>query len=336
MDKDMPQVPWELDDNEFLFKTRERTFKMLLEPFLQSPLVVGPSKVVIFIEFDLKFGACDMNLGRLGELGKGTHEDLEHMEVKALQDPMTRGRLRRLEEEVHQKMGLLMRQGRPNQGLTLFTLWAITMRLLAFWTWPKDLSLVVCDLKVQFLSECLRKERMGENINDLESYSPKTRQVMRHMRSLKEKLEKLGGGLEPIRIDTQSFNAKVDALSKGDGNVHQNLKCFDYDERAKVRLVTLEFGGNALLWWNKLTYNIRTMRRALIENWHELRRELRDRFIPSFYSKDMHNKLQRLYQRSKSVKEYFKEMEVTLIRAQVVESQEVTMTRFLHSLNREV
>ncbi|RDX76432.1 hypothetical protein CR513_43574, partial [Mucuna pruriens] len=35
----------------------------------------------------------------------------------------------------------------------------------------------------------------------------------------------------------------------------------------------------------------------------------------------------------KGVEEYFKEMEVTLIRAQVVDCQEVTMARFLHGLN---
>ncbi|RDY08544.1 hypothetical protein CR513_07216, partial [Mucuna pruriens] len=36
------------------------------------------------------------------------------------------------------------------------------------------------------------------------------------------------------------------------------------------------------------------------------------------------------------MEEYFKEIEVTLIRAQVIVSQEVTMTRFLHGLNRDI
>ena len=34
--------------------------------------------------------------------------------------------------------------------------------------------------------------------------------------------------------------------------------------------------------------------------------------------------------------EYYKEMEISLIRAQIEESQEATMARFLHGLNREI
>ncbi|RDX84531.1 hypothetical protein CR513_34405, partial [Mucuna pruriens] len=59
---------------------------------------------------------------------------------------------------------------------------------------------------------------------------------------------------------------------------------------------------------------------------------LRGRFVPSFYARDLHNKLQKLYQGFKIVKEYFKEMEVSLVRARVLESQEVTIARFLHDI----
>ncbi|RDX78480.1 hypothetical protein CR513_41245, partial [Mucuna pruriens] len=38
---------------------------------------------------------------------------------------------------------------------------------------------------------------------------------MEYMRRLEERIEKLRGGLESMRLDTQSINAKVDALSKG-------------------------------------------------------------------------------------------------------------------------
>ncbi|RDY12490.1 hypothetical protein CR513_02704, partial [Mucuna pruriens] len=43
-----------------------------------------------------------------------------------------------------------------------------------------------------------------------------------------------------------------------------------------------------------------------------------------------------MYQGPILVDEYFKEMEVTLIRAQIVKSQEVTMARFLSGLNRAI
>ncbi|RDX80177.1 hypothetical protein CR513_39310, partial [Mucuna pruriens] len=46
--------------------------------------------------------------------------------------------------------------------------------------------------------------------------------------------------------------------------------------------------------------------------------------------------LNRLYQGSKSVEEYHKEMEMVLLRAQLREGEEATIARFLHGLNREI
>jgi len=67
-----------------------------------------------------------------------------------------------------------------------------------------------------------------------------------------------------------------------------------------------------------------------------MKKVLRERFVSSYYGRDLHNKLQRLIQGNKSVDEYYKEMEISLIRAQIEESQEATMVRFLHGLGREI
>jgi len=47
-------------------------------------------------------------------------------------------------------------------------------------------------------------------------------------------------------------------------------------------------------------------------------------------------KLQGLNQGSRSVDEYFKEMEIAMIRANVIEDREATMARFLNWLNRDI
>ena len=49
-----------------------------------------------------------------------------------------------------------------------------------------------------------------------------------------------------------------------------------------------------------------------------------------------HNKFQRLFQGNRSVDEYYKEIKISLIRDQIEKSQEATMSRFLHGLNREI
>ncbi|GFS39345.1 hypothetical protein Acr_00g0062420 [Actinidia rufa] len=53
-------------------------------------------------------------------------------------------------------------------------------------------------------------------------------------------------------------------------------------------------------------------------------------------NKDLYLKLQGLYQGNRSVDEYYKEMEMAMIRANLEEDREATMARFLNGLNREI
>jgi hypothetical protein len=59
-------------------------------------------------------------------------------------------------------------------------------------------------------------------------------------------------------------------------------------------------------------------------------------FVPNHYYRDIYLKLQGLNQGYKTVDEYHKEMKIAMIRANVVEDREATMTRFLNGLNREI
>jgi len=47
-------------------------------------------------------------------------------------------------------------------------------------------------------------------------------------------------------------------------------------------------------------------------------------------------KLQSLHQGSKSMDDYYKEMEITMIQANVIEDREATLARFLNGLNRKI
>ena len=63
---------------------------------------------------------------------------------------------------------------------------------------------------------------------------------------------------------------------------------------------------------------------------------MRKRLIPSHYHRDLCRKLQELTQGSKSVEDYYKEMEIAMIRANVEEDREATMARFINGLNKEI
>ncbi|RDY11899.1 hypothetical protein CR513_03378, partial [Mucuna pruriens] len=75
-------------------------------------------------------------------------------------------------------------------------------------------------------------------------------------------------------------------------------------EKILVRLVTLEFGDYVLVWWTQMLEDVRRGIRDLCENLLALKRMMRDRFVLPFYTKDLHNKLKRLYQWSRSMEEY--------------------------------
>ena len=63
---------------------------------------------------------------------------------------------------------------------------------------------------------------------------------------------------------------------------------------------------------------------------------MRKCFIPSHYYRSIFQKLQSLSQESRSVEDYYKEMEILMMRANVEEDREATMARFLVGLNREI
>jgi len=64
-----------------------------------------------------------------------------------------------------------------------------------------------------------------------------------------------------------------------------------------------------------------------------MKEEMYKRFVPTHYTRDLYKKLQELKQGVRSVDEYYKEMEISRIRAHVEESQEQSMARFLNGLN---
>ena len=101
-------------------------------------------------------------------------------------------------------------------------------------------------------------------------------------------------------------------------------------------MVVVEFTNYAITWWDQLVTNRRRNYKEQVETWLELKALMRKRFVPAHYYRDLHQKLRTLRQGSLSVEDYYQEMEVAMIRANVVEDREATLTRFLNGLNREI
>jgi RNA-splicing ligase RtcB len=112
--------------------------------------------------------------------------------------------------------------------------------------------------------------------------------------------------------------------------------CHKYSEIKKVKLAAIEFIDYATVWWDQLLINRRRNKEPPGDTWEEMKMLMRKHFVPSHYYRGLYQKLQNLIQGSKSVDEYYKEMEVAMIRANVEEDREATMARFLQGLNREI
>jgi len=60
------------------------------------------------------------------------------------------------------------------------------------------------------------------------------------------------------------------------------------------------------------------------------------RFVPPHYRKELLLKLQWLHQGNMSVDEYFKDLEITLTKINLHESEESNIARFVSGLRREI
>ena len=114
------------------------------------------------------------------------------------------------------------------------------------------------------------------------------------------------------------------------------FECHSYFEEKKVKLAIIELTVYAIIRWDQLVMNKRRNHERLIETWEEMKATMRRRFVPSHYYRDLYKKLQSLTQGYKSVDDYHKEMEIAMIRANLEEHREATMTRFLNGLNWDI
>jgi hypothetical protein len=63
---------------------------------------------------------------------------------------------------------------------------------------------------------------------------------------------------------------------------------------------------------------------------------MRGRFVPKHYRRDLFEKLQNLRQWNFSVEDYYREMEKAMIRANVSEDEEQSISHFMSGLHRNI
>ena len=144
--------------------------------------------------------------------------------------------------------------------------------------------------------------------------------------------------IEGVKLNVLPFKGRSDpdAYLDWEMKIEHVFSYNDYIEEQKVKLATAKFSDYALVWWNKNQIEMKREEGREIDTWIEMRRVMRNWYVPTTYSRTMRQKLQRLSQGSLTMEEYYKEMEMTLVRANIEEEIEDTMAHFLCSLNLDI
>ncbi|XP_071914048.1 uncharacterized protein [Coffea arabica] len=144
--------------------------------------------------------------------------------------------------------------------------------------------------------------------------------------------------LKGIKLKIPSFQGKSDpeAYLEWERKIELIFDCNHYTESQKVKLGAIEFTDYAAIRWDELRIKQRRNEEPAIQTWDNLNQIMRKRFIPGYYHRDLHHKLQTLTQGSMTVEDYFKEMEMSMMQSDVLEDEEAIMARFLGGLLPEI
>jgi hypothetical protein len=138
-----------------------------------------------------------------------------------------------------------------------------------------------------------------------------------------------------IKFKIPPFNGKCDPVAYLDWEieVEQNFSCHDIADTSKVKAATSEFTDFSLIWWREYKNKNPT---AVPTTWEQLKTAMRHRFVPSYYTRDFLNKMQRVQQGSQSVEDNYQELQKGMIRCRILEEPDAAMARFRGGLNREI
>nr|GMD70770.1 putative retrotransposon polyprotein [Ipomoea batatas] len=150
--------------------------------------------------------------------------------------------------------------------------------------------------------------------------------------------ERVDNNLSSLRMEMPTFNGddEPEVFLNWVDEVEDIFGLHNFGEEKKFKTAIASLKDFAKLWWKQLSRRRLEDQDEPIETWGELKREMRRKFVPSNFYRDMRRKLQELKQGSKSVREFYKEMERLKARANIQEDDETTIAHILEGLNRDI
>ncbi|KAL1221277.1 hypothetical protein V5N11_032724 [Cardamine amara subsp. amara] len=164
-----------------------------------------------------------------------------------------------------------------------------------------------------------RQERDEEELDYYSQGSLASNQSQRRPRRDREARRRDENSLSGLKLKIPPFHRKYDpdAYLEWEKKIELVFDCQTYLDYKKVQVAAIEFYDYAINWWDQLVTSRRRNREPQVDTWEEMKNLMRKRFVPSHFHRELHQKLTRLSQGSKSVEDYFQEMETLMIKADI-------------------
>lgn len=102
--------------------------------------------------------------------------------------------------------------------------------------------------------------------------------------------DRVDANINSIMLKVPPFDGKddLDAYFVWEQKIESIFLLHNYSEEKKVRLAAVEFYGYAVHWWEQLHKLKRRANAPPIWTWEEMKREMRKRFILSYFQRDLY------------------------------------------------
>ncbi|KAF7145040.1 hypothetical protein RHSIM_Rhsim04G0049200 [Rhododendron simsii] len=160
-------------------------------------------------------------------------------------------------------------------------------------------------------------------------YRPRSREIVaerhdsrRWEAGLKVKLPEFHGGLTP-----EEFLDWIAAIE-------ETMDFKEVPENRRVPLVATRFRGRASAWWQQLKLTRSRQGKEKIASWEKMKKKLWVAFLPHNYSRTLYQRLQNLWQNTRSVNDYTMEFYQLVARNDLAETNDQLISRYVGGLRQ--
>ncbi|XP_024010649.1 uncharacterized protein LOC112086107 [Eutrema salsugineum] len=145
-------------------------------------------------------------------------------------------------------------------------------------------------------------------------------------------------GNKDIKLTAPTFAGKVDpdANLEWERRMEYIFEYYGYNDQRRVALAAAQLTDHALSWWDRDVAERRRHRYEQISTWAAMRYNLRRRYVPPYFHRDLQKRFRKMVQGHKSVEEYFEEFETLRNKLEQEDTEENLMAQFLDGLHDRI